>query len=411
LPNNATLASTGTTGSATISTMADMTTPVGAYDIVVDSGDLASPNYTFNVVYGKMNITKALLTVSADLKIKLYGEDNPTLSVSITGFKNFEDSASSGLIGSPVLTTTATKTSPVGGNYTITVTAGTLSASNYSFTFKNSSMIIGKAVLRVIADNKSRTYGAANPAFTTTYDGFVLGQTYANSGVTGIPEYFTDAVMTSPVGTYGIGVSNGTLAANNYSFEFYAGTLTIDKAPLRVTADNKTRGYGSPDPVFTATYTGFVNGQTYNTSGIKGAPMLSTTADALSPLGTYPIIPDAGTMESSNYSFSFVNGSLTVGKANLVVRAENKSKVYGSGNPPLTYVVEGFVNNETLETSGVSGTATLSTTATNASVVGNYPITPAVGSLTATNYAFTFTNGSLTVGKAPLTVIADNKTR
>jgi hypothetical protein len=48
----------------------------------------------------------------------------------------------------------------------------------------------------------------------------------------------------------------------------------------------------------------------------------------------------------------------------------------------------------------VSGTASLSTTAVTGSNVGSYPITPTLGTLAATNYTFSFTNGTLTVTQA-----------
>ena len=59
----------------------------------------------------------------------------------------------------------------------------------------------------------------------------------------------------------------------------------------------------------------------------------------------------------------------------------------------------------------LNGTLTFSTLATAATHVqaGGYPITP--GSLTSTNYAITFVNGTLTVNPAPLTVTANDATK
>ena len=57
----------------------------------------------------------------------------PTFSDQITGFVNGQNS--SVVTGTPTISTTASSTSTVaGGPYTITITAGTLSAPNYSFT-------------------------------------------------------------------------------------------------------------------------------------------------------------------------------------------------------------------------------------------------------------------------------------
>jgi hypothetical protein len=51
-----------------------------------------------------------------------------------------------------------------------------------------------------------------------------------------------------------------------------------------------------------------------------------------------------------------------------------------------------------LATSGVTGSASCSTTATKSSPPGTYPITCKVGTLNAANYSFAkFVNGTLTV--------------
>ena len=125
----------------------------------------------------------------------------------------------------------------------------------------------------------------------------------------------------------------------------------------------------------------------------------------------YPITCDLTGVSAANYSFTSVAGALTVTPATLTVTAENKSKVYGSANPPLTYVISGFQNGET--DAVVTGTAVCSTTATELSTAaGNpYPITCDVTGLSAANYSFTAVAGALTVTSAGLTVTADNQTR
>ena len=41
-----------------------------------------------------------------------------------------------------------------------------------------------------------------------------------------------------------------------------SGTLTVNKASLTVTADNKSKIYGASNPTFTASYSAFANGDT-----------------------------------------------------------------------------------------------------------------------------------------------------
>jgi len=80
------------------------------------------------------------------------------------------------------------------------------------------------------------------------------------------------------------------------------------------------------------------------------------------------------------------------------VTALNVSRQYSDPTPALTYAISGFVNGDTVAV--VGGTAVVTTTATPLSPVGNYPIVPSLGSLTAANYSFgPFVNGVLAVLK------------
>jgi hypothetical protein len=69
---------------------------------------------------------------------------------------------------------------------------------------------------------------------------------------------------------------------------------------------------GSQVPTPTASYSGFVNGETLATSDVTGAPSLTTTATTASAPGTSTITAGKGGLASNNYAFSFVNGTLTV---------------------------------------------------------------------------------------------------
>ncbi len=178
--------------------------------------------------------------------------------------------------------------------------------------------------------------------------------------------------------------------------------MVIAKAPLTVRADDKTRVYGAANPPLTHTITGFVNNDPPTI--VTGTPALSTSATPTTGIGQLPIVITQGTLATpnDNYSFTFVNGTLTISPRPLTVKADNKSKIYGAANPPLTYTATGLVNNDQLAGS-------LATTATTNSAVGSYPITQ--GTLANSNYTITFTPGTLTISKAPLTVTANNQTR
>ena len=88
-----------------------------------------------------------------------------------------------------------------------------------------------------------------------------------------------------------------------------------------MTANNCSRPYGAANPAFSSGFSGFINGETLATSGITGSPSLTTTAAAGSPVsgGPYTIVAAIGSLNALNYSFVFVNGTLTVTKAVTVV--------------------------------------------------------------------------------------------
>jgi hypothetical protein len=264
-----------------------------------------------------------------------------------------------------------------------------------------SALTVGKAHLTVTADSASTAYGTPLPALGATISGFVNRD--PASVVTGAASLSTTATGTSGAGVYPVVAGLGTLAAANYDFpNVVAGTLTITRAHLTVTANAATMTYGDPLPTFSAAVSGFVLGDTM--SVLSGAPSLNTTATASSGAGVYPIDVGTGTLAAANYDFTnLVSNTLTVGKAHLTVTAGDASITYGAALPFLSATLSGFVTGDTAAV--VSGSPALSTTAPAFSPVGTYPISAGVGSLTAANYDFaSFVSGTLTIGTAAATL-------
>jgi hypothetical protein len=99
---------------------------------------------------------------------------------------------------------------------------------------------------------------------------------------------------------------NGTGALANYIVTSNNGTLTINPAPLTIQANDATAPVGGPFPTFTGTITGLKNGDVITAS-------YSTTADATSPAGTYPITPTPDPNPLLvNYDITLINGTLTL---------------------------------------------------------------------------------------------------
>ena len=137
------------------------------------------------------------------------------------------------------------------------------------------SLDVTSATLTVTANNATRVYGAANPAFTGTVSGAVNGDAFTES-------FFTTATVTSNVGTYPIVPSvTGTNLAD-YSVQTTNGALTIAQATsattLSASASSITAGQSL---TLTATVTDTAPNSTGTPTGtvsfFDGSTLLSTS--------------------------------------------------------------------------------------------------------------------------------------
>jgi hypothetical protein len=87
-------------------------------------------------------------------------------------------------------------------------------------------------------------------------------------------------------------------------------SFTVAPAVLTVTANNASRAYGAANPTFTYSIAGYVNGDP--PSVVSGTATAYTTATATSAAGTYPITFLLEKLTAANYTFTYVNGTLTV---------------------------------------------------------------------------------------------------
>jgi hypothetical protein len=187
-----------------------------------------------------------------------------------------------------------------------------------------------------------------------------------------VGQAFTFAAVLTPSST------NATFAPNQSVVTFYDGATAIGTAqPITVTSTQG--GYG----LWTATL----------------------TANNLAA-GTHTI---TAKYSDINYSLATSNAvQILVNKATLTVTANSTSRAVGAANPTFTASYSGFVNGDTSAVLG--GAPSLTTTATTSSVAGTYPITAAVGTLTAANYTFVFVNGTLSVVASPTVILTTTAT-
>jgi len=311
-----------------------------------------------------------------------------------------------------------------GSNQTLTVKFTPKDLTDFTNVTGTQTITVTKAPLTVTANSNSKTYGQtftpADTAYTTS--GLVNGDTVTSATLASTGSDPASPVSGSP---YPITITNavGDGGLTNYTITYMNGTLTVNKAPLTVTANAESKTYGQTvtfgggSTLFTPT--GLQNSETIGSvtlavSGSGGAP---TASVAGSPYTIMPSAATGGTFSAGNYTITYATGHLTVNPAALTVTANAQSKTYGQtvtfGSGSTLFTPTGLQNSETigsvtLAVSGSGGAAT-------ASVAGSpYTITPSAatgGTFTAGNYTITYATGHLTVSPAALTVTANAQSK
>ncbi|ADY14311.1 YDG domain-containing protein [Sphaerochaeta globosa] len=251
------------------------------YTLLADSSNSSLPGV----------ISKRRLTATVGNHTKIYGQANPSFTVNVTGFVNGETASTAGDYVAPIASTAATTTTDT-GNYEISISGG--SATNYSFnTSDTGTLTINKA-----------TYDMSAVSFTdktVTYNGTEQSLPISGTLPSGVTVSYTDNAKTD-AGTYTATAHFSGDATNYEAIADKTATLTINKAVLTATVGDYSKTYGTANPVFTVSVTGFVNGETALTAGDYVAPTASTAATTTTDTGNYEISISGGS--ATNYSFN-----------------------------------------------------------------------------------------------------------
>jgi hypothetical protein len=250
-----------------------------------------------------LTVNQAPLTIKADDKIKFEGQVNPTLTATYTGFVLGETTAV--LTAQPTLVTTAT-TASTAGAYPITVSGAT--AANYLVTQTNGVLTVQAKQNQTITFNApvTKTYGNADFAHGISSTNNTIPVTIVSSN----PAVAT--IVGNNIHIAGAGTTNITASqAGNVGYFPAADvtrTLTVNKANLTIKVRDTVRNFGTANPPFTVTYTGFVLGETE--ANLTTQVTVVTTAVTTSAPGYYTLTPQGAT--SSNYNITATNGRLTI---------------------------------------------------------------------------------------------------
>jgi hypothetical protein len=264
-----------------------------------------------------------------------------------------DDTAATVLSGSLARAQFGTLAGEQAGKFAIT--QGTLAAdSNYTMSFTAGTLSITPATLTVAANPETKVYGTSDPTLTNNAAGFV------DTTVDGVPiddaaaTVLAGALARAKYGTLageqvgGYAITQGTLAAANYSIAFTGSTLTISPATLTIAANPETKVYGTNDPALTDSATGFVDTTVDGVSIDDTAVTVLTGALARAQFGTlagaqagsYAITQ--GTLAADNdYAINFTGGTLSITPAALTIWADTEAKPYGTTDPEMAYTQTG----------------------------------------------------------------------
>jgi parallel beta-helix repeat protein len=219
----------GTGGSATCSVTY---TPgsVGTGSHLITANYAGSSNFLASSGNQTVTVTKLAASVTPDAATKVYGDVDPALTGTLTGFLPADGvTATYSRVAGETVT---------GGPYTISATlapAGVLA--NYTITYNTADFTITPKAASVTPNAASKVYGAADPALTGTLSGFLpadgVTATYsrvAGETVTGGP--YTISATLAPAGV----LANYTITYNTADFTITPKGLTI----IGVTAQDKT---------------------------------------------------------------------------------------------------------------------------------------------------------------------------
>ncbi len=263
----------------------------------------AGPNYDITFIGSTFEITKATLNVRANALTKVYGDEDPVLTYTVTGLKNNDTDVLAG--------TLARVTGENVGNYMINQGSLHLMNANYMLVYHSSVLTINPAPLTINPTvGMSKTYGALDPVFTFTVTGFK----YSDTSET-ILRGTLQRTAGENVGLYSYEARSLSTTSANYNlviineskFEIKPALITV-----RVN-ENQGKSFGQADPLLTYTVEGLQRGD--QTEQVMSGRLVRQPGEAL---GLYPI--GQGTLAArTNYlidtfvpaDFEIVSGAIT----------------------------------------------------------------------------------------------------
>jgi len=348
--------------------------------------NLSSGSYSVTVTEGDgFTQTKQFTITQPDaLSVSLTESENTVTAIVTGGTLPYTYSWSSAAITGP------TASNVPAGTYDLTIT-------DANGCQVQQSVIVKKHAQTITAAALTKAYSSPDFESATTTSGLQLN--YASSN----PDVAT--IVNNKIHLISVGTTNITVSqAGNQNY--LAATpvvqvLTVEKAPVTVTAAAKTKVYGDGDPAFTYTATGIVNGD-------AATGTLARTAGI--SIGDYVI--NQGTLSyGNNYNITYVPANLTITKRPITVLPVGKTKVYGEADPFLNqFQITAGSLAPTDATSDQYGRAPGENAGTYLMTLGTKKIYNGSTDVT-TNYDITVQTAYVTITAKPITINAAAQTK
>jgi len=275
-------------------------------------------------------ITPANASISEASKTVTYNganqtQDAPTLSGFLAGDNIQASGAASGRNA---------------GTYSSNLVATGTDVGNYNITYVNAPLVINKLGASITATGTSVVYnGQTQTQGAATLSGFIAGDSVAATGL----------ASGRNVGAYNSGLGATGADAGNYTIQFLNAPLTITQRAASLGAANQTVVYnGTVQTLLGTQGSGFIAGDALVFTGLPSGRNVGQYTAALGVTGA----------DASNYSITYGNGVLTIGKAPLqFIGTAVADKTY-DGNTTAKVTagsILGLMGNETLNVVSVTG--------------------------------------------------------
>jgi hypothetical protein len=294
------------------------------------------------IVYGSTTFTinKKDLTVTAQPKTITYGDAPTNDGVLYSGFVEGENESK--LTGTLAYAYNYSQYGDV-GDYTITPSG--LTSNNYNITYVDGTLTVGqKDVGLSWSTTTTFPYDGSSHILTATATDLVNNDEVGVT-VTGEQTNAGDHTATASALT-------GTKAGNYKLPDANTHAFSITKVPLTVTANNHSITYGDALSNSGVTYSGFVGGED---EGVLGGMLdYAYSYNLYDDVGdNYTITPSG--LSSTNYTFAYNNGILTVNPKEVGIDWTNTELTYNRSAQAPTAAATGVVNDDDVSVTVTGG--------------------------------------------------------